>query len=212
VYLPNHFKEERVEVLHQLVRSQPFATLVTLGPRGLEASHIPMVLHPQAGALGTLRGHLAKGNPQWRDASPDVQALAIFAGAHHYITPSWYPSAAEHGKAVPTWNYAVVHAHGVLRFVTDKEILLRHVRSLTEQHEAGRRPEWNVGMAPPDFIDGMLGGIVGVEMEIARLEGKWKMSQNRPPADWPGVVSGLRQDGDEDAAEIAKWIEGRISE
>ena len=207
MYLPKYFKEERVAVLHELIRARPFATLVTTGPNGLDASHIPMVLDAREGALGILRGHLAKGNPQWKEYAAGSPALAIFAGAHHYISPSWYPSAEEHGKAVPTWNYAVVHAHGPLRLETGKEALFHHVRSLTDQQESGRTPRWGVEKAPAEFIDGMLGAIVGVEMEIVRLEGKWKMSQNRPPQDHPGVIAGLRREGDEDAEEIARWIE-----
>jgi transcriptional regulator len=196
MYLPSQFREERVDILHQLIQQHSLATLVTLGPDGIIANHIPMILDPAPTPLGTLRGHLARPNPQWRDSLPDISALAIFQGPQAYISPSWYPTKQETGRVVPTFNYVVVHAHGPLRTFEDPLLLEEHVRALTESHEAGFGTPWAVEDAPPDFIRGMLKGIVGVEIPITRLEGKWKINQNRTPSDRAGVLRGLHASGD----------------
>lgn len=203
MYVPPHFRQDDVARLHEAIRQAPFATLVTLGGDGLIASHIPMYVEPEPGPYGTLVGHVARANPQWRDASAEVQALAIFTGPHGYVTPSWYPTKAETGKVVPTWNYVAVHAYGPVRFVEDPVRLLAIVTRLTQIHEAGRAHPWAVSDAPADYVQGMLRGIVGVELPIARLEGKWKLSQNRSAADRAGVAEGLARDGTPAQAALA---------
>ncbi len=207
MYNPPHFQEERTDVLQQLIREHALAAVVTLGPEGLIANHIPLILNAEAGPLGTLRGHVSRMNPQWRDSLPHVSALAIFQGPSAYITPSWYPSKQETGKVVPTYNYVVVHAHGPLRTYEDPELLLRNVRALTELHEAPLAQRWSVDEAPADFIREQLKGIVGIEIPIVRLEGKWKVSQNRAVADRAGVVEALRRDGESSHTAMADWVE-----
>lgn len=214
MYIPPHFNEERVEVLHQLIREHGLATLVTYGTSGLIASHVPLVLDTSDGGaaanpFGTLRGHLSRANQQWRDYSADVQALAIFAGPQHYITPSWYPAKAEHGKVVPTWNYIVVHAYGRLETYDDRESLLANVEALTTHHE-GKRPEpWKVSDAPASYIDAQLKGIIGISLRIDRLEGKWKISQNRSAADQASVAAALHDAGTETGAAMSKIMRDR---
>jgi transcriptional regulator len=193
MYIPDSFREDRIPVLQEHIARKGFATLVTLGSAGLTASHIPMLLDAAGEPFGTLRGHLSRANGQWRDLSPDVEALAIFSGPQHYVSPSWYPSKAETGKVVPTWNYAVVHAYGYIRIVEDPEWLLRHVSSLTEAHEAAFETPWKVTDAPADFVRTMLNGIVGIEMPIRKLEGKWKVNQNRSASDQRGVADALER-------------------
>jgi transcriptional regulator len=192
MYIPRANKEDRLEVLHKLMEGQPFASLITMGPSGLFASHIPMVLE-QNGAKGLLKGHLSRANTQWQDYTPSVEALAIFSGPQHYITPSWYLEKQETGKVVPTWNYVVVHAYGYLKVIQDSEWLMVHLESLTNIHEAGSPVPWKVGDAPADYIASMVKGIVGLEMAIERLEGKWKVSQNRSEQDRSGVAKGLAE-------------------
>ncbi len=191
------------------MRDHPLATLVTFGKQGLAASHIPLIYDPLPEPFGTLRGHMAKANPQWRDISAEVQALAIFGGLQHYITPSWYPSTAEHGKVVPTWNYAVVHASGKLAVQHDCIWLRRNVEELTNANERKFTRAWRVDDAPAEYIDRMLREIVGVEITLDKLEGKWKVSQNRAATDQAGVVSGLRELGTPEACEMARLVAER---
>jgi len=191
MYIPRHNEENRVPVMHALMASQPFATLVTMGGSGLFASHLPIVLDPDGSEFGTLNAHISRANTQWRDLVPSVDALAIFAGHHHYISPTWYPETREHGKEVPTWNYVVVHAYGPLKVIEDTHWLRKHVESLTKIHEAASPVPWNVGDAPADFIQSLLHGIVGLELPIRRMEGKWKVSQNRTERERQGVLEGL---------------------
>jgi transcriptional regulator len=209
VYNPPHFQEERTDVLHQLIREHSLASVVTLGPDGLIANHVPLLLDPEPGPLGTLRGHVSRMNPQWRDSLPHVSALAIFQGPSAYITPSWYRTREETGKVVPTYNYVVVHAHGPLRTYEDPELLLRNVRALTELHESPLARRWSVDDAPADFIREQLKGIVGIEIPILRLEGKWKVSQNRVSADRQGVIEGLRDAGDPQSLAMADQVSSR---
>ncbi|MSO89998.1 MAG: FMN-binding negative transcriptional regulator [Acetobacteraceae bacterium] len=199
MYNPPGFREERTEVLHTAIRSVGLAILVTTGPDGLMASHIPMLLDTDAGPLGTLIGHVARGNPQARATGP---ALAIFQGLDAYITPSWYPSKQVDQKVVPTWNYVAVHATGTLETFEDPPRLLDIVTRLTERFEGARGKPWAVSDAPADYVAGMLKGITGLVLPIVNLEGKWKMSQNRTPADSAGVVGGLRADGRDDVAAL----------
>ena len=206
MYVPAHFEETRLEVLHDLVRSHPLATLVTLDRDGLSANHIPMELDPQPLPFGTLRGHVSRANPMWQDFSSEVGALVIFQGPEIYITPSWYQTKQESGKVVPTWNYAVVHAYGPLRIIEDPVWLRTLVERLTNRNEAQRAEPWEVADAPGDYIEGQLRGIVGIEIPIARLIGKWKVSQNRPEADREGVTKGLRELGKPEAACMADLV------
>ena len=206
MYLPKHFEETRIQVLHELIRAHPLGTLVTLTPNGLDANHIPFEVDPGPAPFGTLRGHIARANPLWRDFSRDVEALAIFQGPGAYISPSWYPTKSETAKVVPTWNYAVVHAHGPLRVIDDRAWLREFVERLTNRHEAERRDPWKVTDAPADFIEKQLGAIFGLEIPIARLIGKWKVSQNRPPQDRAGVVEGLLQEGRRSAEAMADLV------
>jgi transcriptional regulator len=205
MYIPKFNEETLTPVLHQLMRSRPLASLVTFGKSGLFASHLPMILEvreeDQAAPLGLLKCHVARANAQWKDFDQEVQALAIFSGAEHYISPSWYEEKQATGKVVPTWNYAVVHAYGYLKVIEDPDWLRAHVESLTTIHEAAihesTSPEktggapWKVSDAPASYIDSLLKGIVGFELRIERLEGKWKLSQNRSEGDRHGVAAGL---------------------
>lgn len=191
MYVPSHFAESRIDVLHDLIRTHPFGALVVLASDGLDANHIPFEIDPEPAPFGTLRGHVARANPVWRDFSSRVDALVMFQGAHAYISPAWYVTKKEHGKVVPTWNYAVVHAHGPLRVIDDRKWLREFVGKLTDRHEAPRSDPWKVTDAPADFIDTMVAGIVGIEIPIAKLAGKWKVSQNRPAQDRAGVIEGL---------------------
>jgi transcriptional regulator len=191
MYIPRHNEEKRVPVMHALIVSQPLGTLVTLGASGLFASHIPMILEEDGSQFGMLKGHMSRANTQWRDFVPTVDALAIFSGHQHYISPTWYPGTREHGKEVPTWNYVVVHAYGPLRVIQDDQWLLNNVEKLTNTHEAASPVPWKVSDAPEEFIKSQLKGIIGFELPIQRLEGKWKVSQNRSENDRKGVVEGL---------------------
>lgn len=191
MYIPKFNQETRLDVMHALIESQPLATLVTMSSTGLFASHLPMVLERSEGPYGTLRGHLSRVNNQWRDLSPAVEALAIFAGAQHYITPTWYPEKAEDGKVVPTWNYAVVHAYGPLKIIEDQQWLLSHLNALTTQHEARFPEPWQVSNAPADYIASQIKGIVGIEIPLSRIEGKWKVSQNKSEHTRAAVEQGL---------------------
>ena len=202
MYVPTNFAEERVPVLHETIRAIKFGTLVTLGGEDMTASHVPMLVDPEPAPYGTLIGHIARANPQWKDASDKVRALAIFLGPDAYITPSWYATKRQTGKVVPTWNYAAIHAYGRVRFIEDPERLLQIVTRLTDTHEGNRAMPWAVTDAPADYVKGMLRAIVGFEIQIERLEGKWKMSQNRPAEDRAGVIEGLRSDGETTVADI----------
>jgi transcriptional regulator len=207
MYQPPHHREDRLEVQHALIRAHPLGTLVTLGSGGLVANPLPFVLDAAAGPLGTLKAHLARANPQWRDFDPAVEALVVFQGVEGYITPSWYPTKRETGKVVPTWNYAIVQARGPTRIVEDRAWLAEQIAALTAAHEAGRAAPWSVDDAPPPFVEAQLKGIVGIEIPITRIEGKWKMSQNRPEPDRAGVVEGLRAAGDATSLAMADLVE-----
>lgn len=200
MYVPPLFKEDRIAVLHDAIRASGLATLVTMTPDGLIASHVPLLLDPDPAPYGTLIGHLARPNPQARGAIGE--ALAIFQGLDAYITPSWYATKRETGKVVPTWNYVAIHAAGPITFFDDPDHLLDVVTRLTEKQESRRAAPWAVSDAPADFLQGMLKGIVGFAIPLTRLEGKWKMSQNRPAEDRAGVIAGLTADGREEVAAL----------
>jgi transcriptional regulator len=196
MYIPKHNTETRVPVMHGLIQAQPFGTLVTMTSAGLFATHLPMVLEMDGSELGVLKGHVARANAQWREFDASVEALAIFAGDHHYISSSWYPlvsgvGAEKTGAEVPTWNYVVVHAYGTLRVIDDPALLLAHLTSLTNIHEAASAEAWSVDAAPDGYIEQQMRGIVGLELPIRRLEGKWKVSQNRNERDRKAVIKGL---------------------
>lgn len=195
MYVPAHFQESRPEVLHAFIRRHPLATLVVRTADGLEANHVPVELVTTEGGTPRLRGHVARGNPVWKRALPDEPMLAIFTGAQGYVSPSWYPSKHEHGRVVPTWNYAAVHAHGRIRFVEDAAWLRALVGRLTDAHEARRASPWKVEDAPGDYVDAMLRAIVGFEVEVLGLTGKFKASQNREARDRDGVRAGFEGEG-----------------
>jgi transcriptional regulator len=198
MYNPPAFREDRVDVLHAAMGVAPLANLVIADGDGFEASPLPLLIDPEPAPFGTLSGHIARGNPLAR--GDGAMALAIFMGPEGYISPSFYPSKRETGRVVPTWNYVTIHAEGRLRFFDDPKALLALVKKLTERHEAGRADPWAVEDAPAAFIAAQLKGIVGFTLTLTRLEGKWKMSQNRTAADRAGVVAGLRGAGREDLA------------
>jgi transcriptional regulator len=204
MYVPEQFRAEDVESMHRLMRARPFATLVSAGASGLAASHLPTVLKEQAPLFGAIEFHLARANPHWKEL--DGEVLMIFHGAQGYITPRWYPSKVAHGKVVPTWNYAVVHAYG-RPHRQDGEWLRSHVAELSDQQERGAAAPWAIADAPARYVETMLRGIVGFRLEITRLEGKWKMSQNREDVDRAGVVQGLRERGRTDDLEISALVE-----
>ncbi|SDL20069.1 negative transcriptional regulator, PaiB family [Modicisalibacter muralis] len=194
MYLPKQFRETRASALHALIERHPFATLVTQGSDGLDADHLPFVLDADSGEHGRLRGHVARANPLWKSVSDNADVLVVFQGPQAYITPSWYPAKREHGKVVPTWNYGFVHAHGRIRFIEDADWLYRLVDDLTNAHEAGREAPWHVQDAPADYIAKMSRAIVGVEIEITRLVGKWKASQHKPDDERQGIERGLHEE------------------
>ena len=200
MYLPKHFEQHDPSALQALMQAHPLAMLVTTGADGVTADHLPLEYDA---ASGTLRGHVARANPLWRHAAGQP-VLAVFRGAEAYITPSWYPSKAEHHKVVPTWNYAVVHAHGTLRTVDEAPWLHGLVSRLTDHHEARRDQPWAVSDAPDDYVHQMLRAIVGIEIVVSRLIGKWKVSQNRSDADRLGVADGLAAR----SAEMEKLVRG----
>ena len=192
MYLPALFREDRLEVQHELIRTHPLALLITAGPAGLMANPIPFLIDPESLPYGTLQAHMARANPQWRELAAVEECLVVFQGPQIYVTPSWYATKRATGKVVPTWNYATVHAWGRPHVIEDEGWLRRQIERLTDSREASRPAPWQVGDAPEAFVASQVKGIVGLEIPIGRIEGKWKVSQNRPEADRHGVVAGLR--------------------
>ncbi|HEY0938871.1 MAG TPA: FMN-binding negative transcriptional regulator [Steroidobacter sp.] len=207
MYLPKHFEELNVATMHELIRAHPLATLVTTSSAGIDANHIPFHLAELPEPFGTLRGHVARANPILADIATGAPALAIFHGPDAYITPAWYPTKKETGKVVPTWNYAVVHAHGFLKPVEDKDWLRTQLEALTTHNEAPFAEPWAVSDAPEDYVEKLLGAIVGIEMVITRLVGKWKVSQNQPPRNRASVAEGLRSTDSAGAQAIADLMD-----
>ena len=191
MYLPSAFRQDDLAELHAQLQASPLALLTSAGAAGVQASHLPLLLAPDEGEFGTLYGHFARANPHWRDLQGGAEALAVFSGPDAYISPGWYPAKAEHGKVVPTWNYIAVHARGPVELIEEPERLLQIVSRLSDQHESGRERPWAVSDAPREYIDSMLRAIVGFALPIRRLEGKWKLGQNRSAADQAGVRDGL---------------------
>jgi transcriptional regulator len=204
MYIPSQFEQPDVEVMHELIRTQSLATLVTMGSDGLNANHIPLHLSVTSEPFGVLRGHVARSNPIWSDLDSDVDALAIFHGPDAYISPSWYATKQRAGKVVPTWNYTVVHAYGRLRIIDDAVWVRAQLEALTAQNEAGLSDPWAVSDAPEDFTEKLIGAVIGIEMIIARLSGKWKVSQNQPLQNQHSVIQGLTANGQTAMAELVK--------
>ena len=207
MYTPPHFEESRVDVMHDLVRHHPLATLVTLSNKdGIVANHVPLLVCESPKPFGTLQGHVARSNPLWTESRQDVESLAVFQGPEAYISPNWYATKQESGRVVPTWNYAVVHAYGFLRVFDDPVWVRSQIERLTASQEKINTQPWHVSDAPEDYIRTRVGAIVGIEMVITRLLGKWKMSQNQPEANRARVISGLQSLATADAADVAKMI------
>ncbi len=211
MYNPKAFAVEDLPELHQMIGDCRLAVLVTQGEHGLQASHLPLLLDTQQGPNGSLYGHMARANPQWRDLQAGAEALVIFAGTDAYVSPGLYPSKAEHGKVVPTWNYVAVHAYGRAEVFSDAHRLRNLVSALTDRHETARGQPWKIDDAPPEYIDSMLKAIVGFALPIQRLEGKRKLSQNRSPADAAGVRNGLAASPDPQDRALAHLMTEQLS-
>lgn len=206
MYQPAAFREERLETLHALIRAHPLATLITAGSSGLIANLVPFLL-VEEGNLGTLRAHIAKANDQLEALRSGTEALVLFQGPQAYISPSWYSTKEEHGRVVPTWNYVVVQARGTPRVIDNATWLRTQLTALTSSQESGRRSPWNITDAPEPFIESQMKAIIGMEIPILRIEGKWKVSQNRSEADRQGVSEGLREEGISEV--MARLVEER---
>lgn len=211
MYVPKHHEETDAAILHALIRTHPLGSWITQGDEELIANHVPFLLDPTRGKHGTLMGHVARANRVWRSFSRTMDSIVIFQGAETYISPSWYPSKHVHGKAVPTWNYVVVHAHGMPSVIEERSWLLAHLNQLTDVYEAEQALPWKVSDAPQDFTDRLLELIVGIEIPISRLVGKWKVSQNRSETDKLGVVAGLLARNDSQATQMASLIKQHVS-
>jgi transcriptional regulator len=204
MYNPAPFAEHRVEAMHEFMRRYPLATVVSSGASdGIQASHVPVLLDSEKGFL---RCHMARANGHQEALRKSASVLVIFQNPGNYISPSWYPSKAEHGRVVPTWNYLAVHVRGRARIFEDSAQVIEHVRALTSAHEAGFETPWSVDDAPADYIQALSRKIVGVEISVDAIEGKWKVSQNRGEADRDGVVEGLRRKG---LSEMAGFVVGK---
>jgi transcriptional regulator len=206
MYLTPQFREDRLEVQHALIRAHPLGILVTRTATGLLANAVPFIIDAAASSKGTLRAHVARASAQWREFDADYDTLVVFQGVHSYITPSWYATKQETGKAVPTWNYAIVQARGKMVIHDDPEWLVGQIERLTNSQELKRKKPWAVADAPGEFIRQQIRAIVGIEIPISRIEGKWKVSQNRPPADRDGIIEGLIELGDSNARAMAALI------
>jgi transcriptional regulator len=209
MYQPPQFREDRLDVQHEFIASNPLGHLVTSGTTSLIANPLPFVLAASASPLGTLKGHLARANPQWQQMDAQQQALVIFQGINCYITPSWYETKQETGKVVPTWNYAAVHVYGKPRIIEDPDWLAAQIAELTRRQEAAFAEPWAVSDAPKSFIDAQIKAIVGIEIAIDRIEGKWKVSQNRPARDQRRVIEGLRSSGSDASRRMAELVANR---
>jgi len=207
MYEPPHHQETRLHVLHEFIRTHPLGLLISADPDGPVADPVPFLLDADFGACGRLRAHIARANPQVKLlAAGSVNVLVVFQGADSYITPSWYETKRETGKVVPTWNYVIVQARGVARLVDDRDWLEGQVAELTNRHEGARAEPWHVSDAPETYIAAQLKGIVGVEIELTGISGKWKVSQNRPEGDRRGVAEGLTAKGGDESAEMADIV------
>ncbi len=206
MYVPKHFREDRIDVLHRIIEDESFATMVTSVADGIVATHIPFLLDRSRGPLGTLRGHVARANPHWRHLSSGTETLVIFLGPHAYISPTWYESTGR----VPTWNYVAVHAYGTPQPFDDEARLRALVADTTRRYEGGLEPPWDPSTLNPAAVSGLLASIVGFEIPIARIDGKRKLGQNRSRAEREGMVRGLRAYGRDDAKVIADLVEADL--
>jgi transcriptional regulator len=210
MYIPNHFNEPNTKVMHDLMRANPLATLVTTTSSGLDANHIPLILIENE-SFGVLQGHVARANSIWQESSQDIESIAIFHGSNAYISPSFYATKEENGKVVPTWNYAVVHAYGKLRVIDDADWLRSQIERLTDRQESGFPESWKLTDAPNDYIKKLISAVVGIEIVITKLEGKWKVSQNQPQENKKSVIVGLenrRNSSDSQMIELIKERNG----
>lgn len=205
MYIPAQFAENRADVMHRLMHEHSLGTWVTLGEDGLQANHIPFEIVSDGSPFGRLQAHVARSNPVWREET-QIESLIVFQGAQAYISPSLYETKKEHGKVVPTYNYMVVHAYGRLRAVDDPQWVHALLARLSARHEAGRAAPWSIDDAPAGFIDSLLSQIVGIEIEITRLQGKWKVSQNQPARNRASVEAGLREQGGEQSVAMAEAV------
>ena len=206
MYIPKLHEESDLGVLQALIRAHPLGTWATQGDGELIVNHVPFVLDPSSGPYGLLRCHVARANSVWQLFSKTVPSVVVFHGPNAYVSPSWYPSKQAHGKVVPTWNYAVVHAHGIPAVVEDPTRLLEHLTQLTASQEGSRSVPWKPSDAPAAFIEQMSKQVVGIEIPIATILGKWKVSQNRSSLDRAGVVAGLRANIDQSSQEMAELV------
>ncbi|MGH7462044.1 MAG: FMN-binding negative transcriptional regulator [Longimicrobiales bacterium] len=204
MYIPPHFAENRPEQLHRVIREHSLGMLVTYGTDGLDADHLPFEFDPDVGEHGLLSAHVARANPVWQRCPTGTPAMVIFRGAQAYISPNWYPSKHETHRLVPTWNYEVVHAQGVLTVHDDERFVRRIVARLTRRHEAAEPKPWKMGDSAPEFIDSMLRNIVGIEVAITSLVGKSKLSQNREARDLFGAADTLQARGQGELAELMR--------
>lgn len=211
MYTPKHFEETDIGILHELMKLHPLATVVTSADGELVVNHLPLLTYKDGGEFGVLRGHVARANPLWRQFTGAAEAVAVFQGPQAYISPSWYPSKHLDGKQVPTWNYAVVHAHGRPRVIEDTDWLYAHLNDMTDEHESEHALPWKVSDAPKDFTDKLLNAIVGIEMPIARMDGKWKVSQNRTRGDRLGVAAGLASRSSEQSQAMVHIVMERLA-
>jgi transcriptional regulator len=204
MYEPTHFVEDDIETLHALIRAHPLGLLISSDANDLQANAVPFILKPDMGPKGTLRAHVARANPQWQHLKDGARALVVFQGPDAYVTPSWYAAKKEHGKVVPTWNYAIVQVRGTVTIHEHPGWLMPQVTALTETHESGRSEPWAVSDAPERFVDMQMRAIVGIEIAIEDIRGKWKVSQNRSWADQAGVAAGMVGEGEEDMAALVQ--------
>ena len=211
MYVPKFNEEKDTATLHSLVKAKPLGTWSTIVNGEISINHIPFLLRENEGELGTLVGHVARSNKVWHTFSRHVNSVVVFQGDQAYISPSWYPSKHQHGKAVPTWNYVVVHAHGIPKKIEDPEWILQHLNELTDTHEQKQRLPWKVSDAPEDFIDKMRSAIVGIEIPITQLTGKWKLGQNRSMPDQLGMVAGLTSCADDQSHGLASELNQHIN-
>jgi transcriptional regulator len=204
MYMPAQYEEIRPEILHRLIADHPLGALVTVGPNGLDANHIPFEFVASNGPFGTLRAHVARANPIWREAADGPDALVIFQGPTAYISPNWYPSKHEEHRKVPTYNYMVVHAHGRIVVHDDEAFVRGLVARLTRKMEAGEPVPWKMGDAPADYLSQMLSMIVGLEIEVTKLVGKWKLGQEKEDRDRRGAIAALRERGGDARNQVAE--------
>ncbi len=204
MYEPAHFIESNLSTLHALIKAHPLGLLVSSDADDVQANPLPFLLDATVGERGVLRVHLARANPQWRHLAQGAKMLVVFQGTDAYVTPSWYQTKKDHGKVVPTWNYVMVQVRGKVRIMDDPDWLHGQLSALTAEHEHGRSAEWSINDAPADFIEMQKRAIVGIEIDIDEIAGKWKVSQNRPAADRVGVVTGFHEDGKNDMADLVR--------